>query len=222
MPKAHLPAAGAPQATPPRSAIRSLPAPPQPANPFGAPPLIAGEDAAAYDELLARVIQTVAPADFLEEMWVRDVVDLGWEAFRLRRLKAQLMTATADEGLEKLLARTLPWHVANDLSRRWAARERSAIREADTLLRRTGLTMEAVTARTLAVRIDDVERIDHMIMLAERRRNAILREVGYHRAGFAQVLRRAGDIEDAEFEEVAPLSDVPCTDAPQWDKREPG
>jgi hypothetical protein len=59
---------------------------------LGAPPLVGGEDAAAYDELLARVAGAVAPADVLEEMWVRDVVDLAWETLRLRRLKALLLT----------------------------------------------------------------------------------------------------------------------------------
>ena len=54
------------------------------------PPLIEGEDAAGYDELLARISGTLKPADILEEIWVRDVVDLVWDAFRLRRLKAHL------------------------------------------------------------------------------------------------------------------------------------
>src|ERR1700680_24366 len=53
--------------------------------PFGPPPLIEGEDAAAYDELLTRVSAAVKPADILEDIWVRDIVDLVWHAFRLRR-----------------------------------------------------------------------------------------------------------------------------------------
>ena len=50
----------------------ALPAP-RPALPhaalFGPPPFVAGEDAAAYDGLAARIAGTVAPADVLEEMW---------------------------------------------------------------------------------------------------------------------------------------------------------
>ena len=34
---------------------------------------------------------------------MRDVVDLVWEALRLRRLKAQLLTATAYEGMALVL-----------------------------------------------------------------------------------------------------------------------
>src|SRR5215468_12232143 len=54
----------------------------------GAPPVIAGESRAAYDELLARMTRSLAPADVLEHMFLRDVVDLAWEVLRLRRLKA--------------------------------------------------------------------------------------------------------------------------------------
>jgi hypothetical protein len=50
-----------------------------PVAPFGPPPLIEGEDSAAYDELLARVSTAVKPADILEDIWVRDFVDLDSE-----------------------------------------------------------------------------------------------------------------------------------------------
>ena len=70
---------------------------------LGPPPLFEGEDTAAYDELLARISGAVKPTDIIEEIWVGDIVDLVWEAVRLRRLKASLMTATAHKGLEEIL-----------------------------------------------------------------------------------------------------------------------
>jgi hypothetical protein len=44
--------------------------------------LLENEDTAAYDEIIARLSAAVKPADFLEEIWVRDVVALVWEAQR--------------------------------------------------------------------------------------------------------------------------------------------
>src|SRR5262245_24628779 len=86
-------------------ALSALPAGAAPGQPlFGARPLIAGEDAAAYDELVARVTAHVKPADILEELWVRDVVDLFWEALRLRRLKAKVIAAAAPRALAIVLA----------------------------------------------------------------------------------------------------------------------
>src|SRR5215813_13972974 len=83
----------------------------------GPPPLLEGEDTAAYDELLVRISGAVKPADILEEIWVRDIVDLVWEAFRLRRLKANLTTAVAHEGVERILTPLLGWSSAHDLAK---------------------------------------------------------------------------------------------------------
>src|SRR5258705_2983002 len=87
---------------------------------FLAPPLFAGEDTAAYDELLARVSGTIRPSDILEEIWLRDVVDLVWEVFRLRRLKAGLMTADAHEGMAQVLRPLIPDNL--EAAQEWSAR----------------------------------------------------------------------------------------------------
>jgi hypothetical protein len=60
---------------------------------LGAAPLIKGENSSSYDELFNRICVTLQPRDCLEEIWIRDVVDLVWETFRLRRLKAAAMRA---------------------------------------------------------------------------------------------------------------------------------
>ena len=102
---------------------------------FGPPPLIEGEDAAAYDELLVRISAAVKPADILEDIWVREMVDLVWGAFRLRRFK------------------TSPMNWINDI------------------LASAGRTTNGIVVRTLSVNLDHVERIEHMIAMAETRRN---------------------------------------------------
>jgi hypothetical protein len=172
-------------------------------NFFGPAPLLDGEDPAAYDELLARVSGAVKPSDILEEIWVRDVVDLVWEALRLRRLKVNLITAEAHNGLERILQPLSDnWQTRDALSKAWARRDPKAIKEVDATLASADLTMDAVMAETLAHELDKIERIDRMIMSAEARRNAVLREVDRHRTSVAQALRRAVDVEDAQFEEV--------------------
>ena len=181
---------------------------------FGAPPLVAGEDVADYDALTARIAGAVAPADVLEEMWVRDVVDLAWEALRLRRLKALLLTSAAPEGLTELLTPSIGAVQARELAEAWTAGGRRAARRVDTLLKAAGLARDAVTAQTLSLHIDGVERIDRMIMLAEARRAAALQEIERHRAALAQGLRRALAAEEAGdadartvVEDAAPVPD---------------
>ena len=70
---------------------------------FGPPLLLEGEDAAAYDELLARMCAAVKPVDVIDEMLVADIVALQWEVLRWRRLKRTLMQEVALKALERFL-----------------------------------------------------------------------------------------------------------------------
>jgi hypothetical protein len=61
------------------------------ANLFGSPPIIEAEKAKDYRKLLERVFDAVEPADFIEEIWARDLADVTWSMFRLRRILAALL-----------------------------------------------------------------------------------------------------------------------------------
>jgi hypothetical protein len=74
---------------------------------FGPPPLIEGEDAAAYDRLVARIVAAVKPVDVIDEMFTADVVFLEWEVLRLRRLKWSLIRARGFKALEDFMGENL-------------------------------------------------------------------------------------------------------------------
>jgi hypothetical protein len=162
--------------------------------------LIEGEDAGAYDELLIRISTAVRPADIFEEIWVRDVVDLVWEALRLRRLKACAMTAGARKAIAQNLRPLVGWDQANGLARSWGARKPGADAAVEEQLVRAGTGLEGVVAEGLCIEIGNIERIDRMIMAAEARRNAALREIDRHRTSLGPRLRQA--VLEAEAQEV--------------------
>ena len=172
---------------------------------FGPPPLIDGEDPAAYEALLARVFADVKPADVIEEIWVHDYVDLTWDIFRLRKLKTSFLNVKATEMLPTELG---PLHNdagqdEDDLSLLWAKREPYAIKQVTNILASKGKTIETVLANALTANLDAVERIERLIALAEGRRDVVLREIDRHRATLAHALRRrAEQIEDADFKVI--------------------
>ena len=97
---------------------------------------------------------------------------------------------------EALLPRGDSYHTADQ----WACGDATARAVVAKALEKSGLTMDAVRAQTLARHIDHIEQIDRLTGAAERRREAMLRDLDRHRASFAQPLRRAlGKAEDAEF-----------------------
>jgi hypothetical protein len=174
---------------------------------FGPPPLIEGEDPVAYDELLARVASAVSPSDIIEEILVRDFVDLDWEVSRLRRLKASLMSATAYTGVQAVLR---PLGAGEALAEEWAAREPRAIKRVDRMLSSAGLTMNSVMAQTLCNHLEAIKCIEDMTAAAEARRNDALCEIERHRAMLAHALRRAvRQVEDTEYQVIDAGADEP-------------
>ena len=185
---------------------------------FGPAPLLEGEDSAGYDELLAHVSGAIKPADIIEEIWIRDIVALTWEALRLRRARAALLVANRHAGVKHVL-----WPLcsleAHDLSEQWARREDQAVAAVDRHLATAGLTMDAVVAETMAVKIELIEKMERMIASAEIRRNATLREIERRRSEFAARLRDAtrdrDNVEEAKFQviEAPAASTVPAANA---------
>lgn len=167
---------------------------------FGPPPLFDGEDTKIYDQLLKEISTAVTPADIFEDIWVRDVVDLTIEVLRLRRLKASLMTANAYKGLTETLSPLVGRMQAETLAEGWAARKSDVVEEVTKTLTSAGLTIDSIMAQTFSLKLNDMERIEHMIALAEARRNATLREIDRHRQTLGQKLRRAAQqLEDGQF-----------------------
>jgi hypothetical protein len=118
------------------------------------------------------------------------------------KLKKSPDLAEALNSLIEILEIFVGWSPAEELAKRWVRNDVKARKEINNMLTSAGLTMESAAAQTLALTIDEIERIDRMIMNAEARRNAVLREIDRHRASVAQPLRRATDIEDVQFGEL--------------------
>lgn len=149
----------------------------------GAPPLIPGEDAKDYQQLLAAVTNEIRPVDFMETIWTRDIVDLQWDIIRFRRIKADLITYRHDR---------TDWDAFQELGVKSTATR----------------NLRGDIAQVVAQNIDAVERIERMVMTMEARRNAAYREAERHGIGLGERLRRAAvQVEDAEFSEVDDAAD---------------
>ena len=170
---------------------------------FGSSPLLAGEDFLKYDQLLQGIADHVQPADIFERIWTRELADLIWEKFRWRGLMVNLIIATEQEALQCVLRPLFGGFrldQADALAWRYRMKEPGAVEEVQRLLEKAGLTWDAVKAEALSLRIDDVERFNHMIVSAEKRRDATLQEIERRRATFGQKLPRAvKQVEGADY-----------------------
>lgn len=174
---------------------------------LGPAPLLDGEDEAAYNDLLARASAVVKPKDTLEEIWLREIVDLNWESLRYRRLKTALMHACKKDGLRMALEPILGLGEAFQAAEIWAERKEGIDEKIESLLTSVGFSMDSVWARVLQMNLDHIERIDRMEAVMAARRNAALREIERRRASLVKRLRAVTDeIQDAEYEEITDAS----------------
>jgi hypothetical protein len=173
---------------------------------LGSPPLVPGEDASAYERLLTIVTNTVKPIDCVEVILIRDFVDEEWEILRYRRATANLIKAAKAEALADALRQATSQDFSFDdqapekLALGWTKGDQDAIEKVQTLLDPAELTEDAIIARAVSLKLNDVERLDRMVMTKEARRNNALEETERHRANFGARLRRAAEqVEDADF-----------------------
>jgi hypothetical protein len=89
------------------------------------------------------------------------------------------------------------------LVRAYARREPDAVRLVHRLVTDAGASMDGLMADALAEKLDDIERIDRLISIAESRRNASLHEIERRRAILDETLRRSvEEIEDGELKVI--------------------
>jgi hypothetical protein len=78
----------------------------------------------------------------------------------------------------------------------------AAIKLVDKLLARANLSIDALIVGELPHALDNIERIDRLITIAETRRNVMLREIDRRRAVLGEALRRQMQEVEGEFEVV--------------------
>jgi hypothetical protein len=165
---------------------------------FGKPPLLRFEDANLYDALFARVVAAARPRDPFEWILLKDYADLAWEVFRLRRAKAGLVNAQHKNAIGALAAKltidVMPW-----VEQQKSVDAKMLIM---TSLKEKGFDADAIAAEAMVRACNELAAFEQLIASAETRRNAMLREIDYHRAGLAVRLRAAPDVIDAETEDA--------------------
>ena len=171
-------------------------------------PLLPGEAEADYLGIATRIVAVAQPKGAIEEFLTRDVVDLTWEIFRLRRLKTALLKAAASKGVHRILSTTgydlrLEYGSSGEFAAGWAGGDAGRRRDVAEMLKKADFTMDEVMAEAFAEVINSLERTDRMLASAEVRRNNALRVTDRHREARGAALRRAlEDAQEAEFRDV--------------------
>lgn len=182
---------------------------------FGEALLLPGEDRAAHDQLLANISAAVQPRDCLEGLWTSEAATKHWEVLRQRRHKRGFIAARRQAGLQSVLKPLVAYgapleiddgeELAGALAWKYTLGDVDAVKEVEELLAKAQLSAEAVDGATMALHIETLATFDRLILAAEKRRDACLREIEHYRAPFGRALR--GAIAQVERDQPAPPPD---------------
>jgi hypothetical protein len=188
---------------------KPLPGIPQDVAAFlGDRPIVKGEDPEQYDAVLGKLTALIAPEDPIEWIWTKDVADAHWEARRARRFRDQILDLgrykamrrvaenllqdkRGDPDFNKLVAKTVASWMRPDGEAKMAE-----------FLAQYDLDPSAIAAEVFMVRSQPYDQLERIAAAADKRRDAVFREIERRRAWRAQQFQEAAKIVDAEAEEV--------------------
>ena len=163
-------------------------------------PLLNGEDAEAFDKFYSDLSRFFAPTNIIEEIYVRNYVDLSWEIERYRRDLANFINANLYWGLLDLLQPLCDYERAQQLAKGWSTGAPQDTQTIEQMFANVGLSRDQIRAQTMAVKINDIERFNHLILVLETRRDSVIREFDRFRTTFRMLHPEA--VQDADVIEM--------------------
>jgi hypothetical protein len=165
------------------------------------PALVGSERREDYDKFFWAIAAAVNPANAIEWLLVKQLVDLSWDIERDRRIKAEIIKLKQREAKYPL-----------DMIRFKADLDRLTMeKENPSTFKKKKPEPEPeendnipLLAKALIDGADDINDIDRRIAFSESRRSTVLRELDRYTESLARKLDRASsDIVDGEFTEAA-------------------
>jgi hypothetical protein len=181
---------------------------------FDDPPLVGDETLESYNYFFAAILTGVKPADPIDWLYTKDVVDLSWQIRRERAVLAGIVKLLQTEVVRDLLkaatdsSKPLDGAVyrifhASDDAQAWAS-DPASRKEIDARLTAKGHPPSAVLAEAYRRGATHIDAIDKRIASYEARRIGIVREIERRNERFARDLDTASSsVIDGEFSEAA-------------------
>ncbi len=190
--------------------------PPKQLQPFlEAVHLVGDERAEDYMSIFGAIVSSVRPADSVDWLYVKDVVDLEWDIHRERSIKTSIIELMQKDIVADLLKTTrddpasVETHVyrifaADGEIREWATSP-AARKEINERLAARGFPASETLARAFIKGVSEIDAVDRRIASYEARKMVILREIERRRNErlSRSPVKPSTDVIDAEFSEAA-------------------
>jgi hypothetical protein len=183
---------------------------------LGGAPLVGDETQEQYDAFRATILSHVSEPDVINELYLQDVVDLSWQIFRERRMKADVVLIFQQRVVERLLRTShsnpeKPYEEQDQVyailgsradAQLWLG-NRDARKRIDAELERRGFSPDIVLAFAKLEGRMELDAIEHRIAFYEMRRMAAYNAIERRNEEAAEQLKRATRMIEAQFKQAA-------------------
>jgi hypothetical protein len=170
---------------------------------FGPPPVLSSEDIRSYREIMARLLESFAPRDFMEQSVIKELTDSTWDVMRSSRHKTLLMERRFRERLEFQAQRGKAAAQGKDApAKKPVAPNGKPSTEPEDVLEGLVADVDAILLepaaardhlRALEVGLVCYEHLDKLLAAARTRRTNALDRIERYRAGLGHSLRQASN-----------------------------
>jgi hypothetical protein len=172
------------------------PIPPSVREILADPPLLRGEDPAAYERLLGQLSAESGATGAVDWLFVKDVADLTWQIARLRRCVSAYMASREHAGLESAIYPLLAdcegsaYRTAKELAA--SCYEEGGGNACWKVMAQHGVPAKHVgAAYALFDNLKAIAAVERILAGLEHRRDRVIARIDAGRAAFAQALRAA-------------------------------
>ncbi len=154
----------------------------------GPPPVLSSESVKAYFTMMLRLIESIMPRDFVEQLFVKHLTDWNWEIFRYTRHKTLLVE-------RRYLLRRAYQAQRHNAQAKYKEEYRTSPTDPEDLLDGLVGDVDAILlkpaaeldhARALEVTLAYLERLDKLLNAATGRRNDVLEQLERYRDGLGE------------------------------------
>ena len=182
---------------------------------IGDRPIVQGENPQQYDSLFGRLAALIAPRDPIEWIWTKDIADAHWEARRARRFRDEILDLGRFDAMRRVAENLLQQKRCGAGFEKLVEQTVSSWMEADgevkmaTFLRQYDLDPSAIAAEVFMTRGQPYDHLERIAAAADKRRDALFREIERRRAWRAEQFRDASKIRRPVLQIGCPIGASP-------------
>ncbi|WOH53717.1 hypothetical protein [Bradyrhizobium sp. sBnM-33] len=167
------------------------------------------EEPSEYYRIKRRMLESIRPTNYVEQLFTIDLIDMSFEILNLRRVIASWKATSTGDGIEVLLTRGILSEAppgaekaakieAKLEAKRWREDRGESRDRIEERIRSMGFSDDAIDVEIFLQSLSTLEILEKRLFSTQQRRNALLREVWVHR----ELARRARQASDRVIENV--------------------